>query len=267
MMQRRDSRQAGAVMIEAVLTLPLILFVLSLLLFFGWGMLRFHQAGIVDRYEARRQATLAPGPGARRDATGVRRTGQLNEAFFRGEAAGIAWLQPDDYWAEAPAAAFNADQQLAIAAGQNVAEAGQLAQRINERSPRLSVAAFRTSHTSDVPLWREIDGPISHGHVRLGHDWRFVNHVLNRADDVWYASENDRWHELRTQRDNAGRRVPTFSHTEALRDTFFRELDNRLAPLASGGNASARNWRQLYLARPRYRGPELPENWVFNRRF
>ena len=42
-----------------------------------------------------------------------------------------------------------------------------------------------------------------------------------------------------------------------IRDAYFEPLDNQLKSLSDNGNSLARMMRGLYLARPRYIGPEV----------
>ena len=62
MNHRHRQRNFGSAMTETVLSLPLILLILALLVFFGLNMQRLQRVAVVDRYEAWRQIVDAPGP-------------------------------------------------------------------------------------------------------------------------------------------------------------------------------------------------------------
>jgi hypothetical protein len=239
-------RQRGAVMIEMVLLLPILALILSLLLFGGWAAVRLHQASVVDRYEAWRRAAQAPGPGAR-----SQQTGQLNDAFFERRAQRLEETA-------GPAPDFDSPRFQMEAAGRIDGEAGQFARRLDDRRDPLVGARFKASHEPAMAFWRWLDGPIRHGHHRFGEERAFVDRLID--DGRWYEPAADQWNVLRTQARERGQWVPTRDRTQPFRDQFLTDLDRAIRPLATR-NHLARTWRDYYMSRPRYRGPELPENW------
>jgi len=258
----RARRCRGSAMMEMVLAMPFVFVVLSLLLFLGWGMERMHRSIMVDRYEAWRAATKAPGPRTMGAADGANHNGQLNSAFFANSAGALRDPAPRDK-------PFDPPRQWRNHIGRANAEAGQFADSVHEDLPIASIARFNTSHQSSIPFWSEIESEraIDHQHTRLGHDWRFVNHVLE--DDGpqqirWFDPDSQRWHELRNRTNHNGSHVPTLLRTQAMKDTYFRPLDNQVQPVASSGNGLGRMVRALYMATPHYRGPKIPRDWIEN---
>jgi hypothetical protein len=246
-------------MTETVVVLPFIFVVLSLLIFLGWGMQRWHRATQVDRYVAWQQATKAPGPRAHGP-----RTGQLNDAFYDGRVGQLTPQAPRSIPEEKAADAWT--ERVAGEHG----EAGRLTERVHEQLPGRVIAAFQTSHQTTVPLWQDIDGPIYHQHTRLDGDWRFVNHVLHDRETTrryWFDNGAERWHPLKKRDEGEGRFPPTLRRLSAIRDQFLDRLDQQLRPVAGGREGQlARHWRRLYLQAPDYRGPFMPDEWVANYR-
>lgn len=245
-------------MMEMVLAMPFIFLVLALLLFLGWGMERMHRAAVVDRYDAWRAAAKAPGPSREGPRTS---TGQLNSTFFADGARELVDTPPKQI-------KFTVQRQWRNTISSADTEAGQFADRVNENLSKVQAARFKTVHTSTIPIWNKIGGEkaIDHQHVRLGHDWRFTNHVVE--DDGpqtmrWFDPGADRWFRLRTH-SREGRFVPTLLRTRAMKDTYFQGLDQQVRPVARSGNGLGRMVRSLYMARPRYRGPKVPEDWIEN---
>ena len=114
-------------MIEALLVLPLILFVLSLVVYFGFAMERMQRGMMIDRYEAWRGSAKAPGP-----ATGINAnssTDELRDTFFAGDDPTLRF-EPSDFFPSEPS---NALQELAAAES---VEAGQLSDQYYQQFPR-----------------------------------------------------------------------------------------------------------------------------------
>lgn len=225
-LSRRRRARCGAAMIETVLVLPVVLVVLLLVLGLGRSMMRWQQVSVMDRYEAWRQVAAAPGPSS---------PGQLNQAFLRNEAARIESVS-DDFFPSEPMDAWRDGAMWVLP------EAGWLADRVAARLPDGRRVRFETSFASDIPLESRLGltGPLHHGHVRLNHEWKFVNALRHNVGA-------DRW-------EPTGE--PT-SLAEPLRDRFLEQLDSRLWWMESAGNGVAGTVRELYMRDPRYRGPHI----------
>jgi hypothetical protein len=244
-------------MTETVLVMPFMFVVLSLLLFLGWGMERMHRAVLIDRYDAWRQAAMAPGP--HREGP---QHGQFNSTFFHNNAEEV-----DAVPAEQPT--FDVPRYWEQVVGQGNGRAGQFVEEAHGDLPMIRQSRFKTTHSTNIPFWNKINGDkaIDHQHTRLGHDWRFVNHVLEYEgdhDQRWFSASARTWRTLRKRPDAARPTVPTLLRTEAMKDTYFQPLDDQVQPVARRGNGLGRTWRALYMAHPAYYGPRLPEEWVDN---
>lgn len=198
----------GTAMIETALVLPVILFILAMLLYFGRGMVRVQRAQVMDRYESWRQVSptryvhprqendigtdsgVNLGPSAAvEDANHT-----LNEAFFGGHAQAI-----DGYTGRAfPREA--ADQLINAAAGYS-GDTGLLVQQVMEILPHGESAGFATSHTGAVRPWAQVQGPISHSHTRLSNDWCLVNGWRVLALD-WNAVQSWGYNQMMPQYDS-----------------------------------------------------------------
>lgn len=220
------SRRCGAVMMETVLVLPVVLVVLALLLGLGRSMTRWQQVAVLDRYEAWRQVSDAPGP---------QRTDELNEAFLRGRAAELEVVGDDAFPSEPT-------DLLRDGAAWYSPEAGWFADRVVERLPDGRRVRVTATFVPGLPLESRLNlaGPVHHAHVRLDHEWKFVNRVR-------YDARADRWVP-------AG---PRTSFAEPIRDRYLETLDGRLDWLETSGNGVARSVRRLYLHEPPYRGPHI----------
>lgn len=255
------NRRRGAAMFEMVLIMPFLLVILSLIFFFGRLMVRAQHVQVMSRYETWRDVINAPGP-APQGENGSTSYGQMNDTFFGYQAASMSHIVnnnnfPDDTYEDLIDQAANASE-----------DAGNLARAILYRppgdEPRMSHGhreGFRVSYSTEVPLWREMEGPIDRRHVRIGHEWHF-SHDWTAGPDQWKGNAQPP-HYLR-----------------ALRDTFLKDFDEFLDGLdgdtdpeygdSGDGTQAATNQvlasflRTLYLHEPAYRGPivfdELEEN-------
>ncbi|MEL7087886.1 MAG: TadE family protein [Planctomycetota bacterium] len=120
-------RCGGSAMTEAVLVLPLIMFVISLVIFFGLSMQELQRTAMADRYESWRGSSRAPGPAAGVNANSP--TVQLRETFFPGEDLTLS-LEPTDYFP------VEAHDEWQIAASRLEDGAGRLAGRYFQDLPR-----------------------------------------------------------------------------------------------------------------------------------
>jgi len=230
-------RRRGAVMTETVLILPIIMFLLAVMVFFGWGMLRVQRASVMDRYEAWRQVYHGYGPAVVSDDpdTAVdEQTLQVNDTFFDGRADAIAYagVNRDDRYLQ--------ERLRGYAAGQDRA-AGVLAARFTERWPSGRRVTFTTTHVPEVPLWTIFGDDIRHGHTRIGHEWKYVNRVSLDSHGDWVYT---------------GPRVTPGS---IVPQTFFPGFDASLSG-ARGGLAQTIR-RYYHLKHPGYVGPDVDKQF------
>ncbi|MEM6854276.1 MAG: hypothetical protein AAF593_07695 [Planctomycetota bacterium] len=238
-------------MIEALLVLPLILFVLSLVVYFGFAMERMQRGMMIDRYEAWRGSAKAPGP-----ATGINAnssTDELRDTFFAGDDPTLRF-EPSDFFPSEPS---NALQELAAAES---VEAGQLSDQYYQQFPRGRSMRFFVSAPDGVPLWeRLLPGSIPHRHTVMDTDWRFMNYVIE--DGEWYDDRTRQYALIRDTADESALPIPSQTPSSAVREAFYADYDRRLDPL-SIGNPLAERLQDFYLDYPRYWGP-LVEPQIF----
>jgi len=214
---------------EMILILPLLFVVLSMLIFFGRGVVRLQRAQVMDRYEAWHQVSGAPGPGA----SGAASNPQMNRLFFGDNAESIEYNASNTFPDDAASALIGAAYDVS-------ADTGDLAQHHFNQSEAGRSVAFTTAHTSRNQFWEQFDGPIRHRHTRIGHNWAHIN--------GWAATDQNEW-------SRAGPYGP--SMMGPTRDVFLKSLDDELAELAGDDNPLANAIRRLYLAQPGYVGPAV----------
>lgn len=226
-------------MTELVLCLPLFLFLLSLVFFFGREMVRLQEATVMSRYESWRMAEHAPPPGP--DAAALSANLDMNDAFLRGDADEVAFRRGDGFPSEGDDALIDAAAAISIPAADYVDE-------LTRSLPRGSTARFTTTYAEANGLWRRLAGPIDARHTRMANDWRHVNGLhlgdLASGEEAWMPTG------------------PRVSNLDALREAFFDDFSNRLEVYADQGNELAGVIRGFYLQQPGYAGPEVPLEWI-----
>ncbi len=242
---RRRGRCGGVAMIETLLVLPMVLFVLALVIYFGFAMQRMQRATMMDRYESWRSAARAPGPAV--DVTDTGDTRQMRATFFRGDVPTLLTAEATEFFPREPSQAWERG------AGLRAVGAQRLAARYFTDLPRGRSMRFYTRHRSDVRLWERLfPGSIVHRHTVMDTQWRFVNHVIDGTR--WY---DDRIGAYRPTRDSV---MPTLDPGYSVREAFYSDFDRRLAVFASS-NALAEAIQNFYLLYPRYRGPHIDLQW------
>lgn len=244
------SRARGAAMLEALLVLPLIMFVLSLVVYFGFAMERMQRGMMVDRYESWRGAAKAPGPAAGLTA-GVSLE-PLRETFFAGDDPTLR-LEPSDFFP------IESSDDLERAAGQESTSAGALSGQYFQEFPRGRSMRFFVSSPTGSALWdRLLPGSIPHRHTVMDTDWRFMNYVID--DEQWYDDRSRTNRQIRANARSTGRgsqvTIPSQTPSSAVREIFYSDYDRRLDPL-SGGNPLAERLQDFYLTYPQYWGPRI----------
>lgn len=237
-------------MMETVLIMPFIVVALMLIVYLGWNFRRLATVTNMDRYAIWESVTPgAPGPDPQGIADDVR-SPQLNAAFFglnKDEANTLSELRATEGVRYLP----EGHRELR---DQQTDETYAYFDEFLEINPAGIRQRFTATHDQSVntdllglsELIRN-----SHGHSRMNGDWRFVNGIR-------YNGDLDKW------QPNSRRVVPG----EALRETFFAELDDGLEPYDSNGNNLAGAIRDFYLAYPGYVGPDVgSSNREFNRRW
>lgn len=238
-------------MIEALLVLPVVLFILSLVVYFGFSMERMQREMMMDRYESWRGSARAPGPSTSTIVGGSTR--QLRETFYAGDDPTVT-VEPTDYFPIEPT------EDLGGAAEAIDGGAGALWNRYFQDFPRGRSLRFFVTDNSGVPLWdRLFVGSIRHRHTVMDTDWRFFNYVVEGNE--WY---DDRTGEtnlvLDPADDDRNLGVPTLGPGDSVRSVFYSDFDRRLDPLTSN-NALAERVQDFYTRYPTYRGPEVPATW------
>lgn len=237
MRNRPRLKRSGTAMGEMVLVLPLLMLILALLIFFGRGVVRGQHAQVMDRYEAWRSVSAAPGPAAQ----GATDNPQLNQLFFGANAESIEYdlssyfpgLAGDEL--TRAAAAVNAPNEY------HLSELVETSLRYNDRGRTVT---FNTQHANRRRVWERFDQPTRHRHTRLGNDWAHVNGWNADADQQGLGGTAN-WRRTGPYGPNV---LPP------LRDIFYPDFD---ADLANVGNPLADAIRGLYLSRPGYAGPTV----------
>lgn len=244
-------RARGAAMIEALLVLPVVLFILSLVVYFGFSMERMQREMMMDRYESWRGSARAPGPSTGIDANSS--TLQLRQTFYAGDNPTVT-VEPTDYFPIEPTEA------LGLAAERLNGRAGALWSQYFQEFPRGRSLRFFVSDNSGVPLWdRLFTGSIRHRHTVMDTDWRFFNFVVQGNE--WFDDRTGTTElVLDPAADDRDPGVPTLGPGDAVREVFYSDFDRRLDPL-TGNNALAERVQDFYTRYPTYRGPDVPATW------
>lgn len=229
------SSPRGAVLIETVLALPLLLVLISIILFFGLQFMRLQRAAVATRYEAWRAVNDSPGPrwSPVDDADG------LDPLYFGDRAQSLGVVRDRDFPDEPAAVLFEA-------ATSRSSDAGLLTDLWTDEFPSGVRARLIVTHDDQVPFWDRMTGPIRRRHTRLDGEWTYSRHVRFDATlDKWVFTPGP---------------VLGSDTLDAIREAFLLEVDQPLAALANNNNLAA-NTRALYNRAPRYDGPDLPPDW------
>jgi hypothetical protein len=214
-------RTCGAVMIELLLVLPVVMLIISLLFFFGTGMMNLQRSSGMDRYAVWRSVANAPGPSS---------AAQLNQTFFHDDADDIDFQQtkyfPDDVANRLVAAATMYDDQT-----------GNYTQALVNNLPSGQKFSFQTTHHSNIPLWQRMADTNQHAHVRFDNEWKYANGITDIGNGNWVP------------------RSPYVTPASTIRDVFFTDFDDRVEPYINSDNGLARLLRDFYVRYPAYRGP------------
>lgn len=238
-------------MIEGLLVLPFVLFILSLVVYFGFSMERMQRQMMTDRYEAWRGASRAPGPSM--DTEPGSSTRELAETFYAGDNPTVT-AEATDFFPVEP------NNDLGQAATALDEGAGRLWNQYFSQFPRGRSLRFFVSDNSGVPLWdRLFVGSIVHRHTVMDTDWRFFNQVVK--DNLWYDDRDGQTKNVPEQADPPPADFPILGPANAVREVFYSDFDRRLDPYTSD-NALAERLQDFYTTYPTYRGPELPIRWL-----
>ena len=231
---------------EMVLVLPLLFVILALLVFFGRGIVRVQHAQVMDRYEAWRQAAGAPGPAM----GGTPSNEQMNQLFFGSKADSIEYAGSRYFPSQAADQFLHevAEWELDPASQFRLYDTGELratVEAVLASTDNGRTVAFKTQHTNRVPLWERFNGPIRHGHVRIGNDWAHVNGWSITAAGGAGSPQYRQWNRIGPYGPNMLRPIA---------DTHYPDLDSDLASL---GNPLSEAIRGIYLSQPGYGGPNV----------
>lgn len=252
-------RSRGTAMSEMVLVLPLILFVLVMLLFFGRGMVRVQHALVMDRYATWRQVYASPGPAW----TLEQGTDAYNQTFFGGKAQSIGRDLSD----ELP---NDAERELSQLIGDVHPEAQIMVDEVHETLPGGLTTRFRTLHANTQKVYEPFVRPVRHAHTRLAGDWKFVNSFRDMTDRGWRDFENDPvTHAWPPENAVMGQWQPWPSHGAwwprglpvslllAVREALFDDLDTALENIQNNDNPLAAELRNVLVREPGYGGPTV----------
>ncbi len=223
-------RCRGSAMFETMLVIPFLLFLLLVIFYVSKDSVRAQHGQALVRYESWRAATAEGIPAPQ--AGTPRSHPQLNSLFF---GDGAARLEGQVTVAFPGTALDNLITAL------NDADANLLAVKMREHFDRGRTAGFASTHSDDLSLWQRFNGPMRQQHVRIGHNWRFVNGW--RLDD-----RGEKWVHAGTG--------PWLLNPPA-QEAFFETVDEPLANFAAEGNVLAESIRQVYRGRPGYVGPTV----------
>ena len=223
-MRYEKYKQRGSVMAEAVLVMPLLMVVFALVVFFGFGMMRYERDSMMDRYAVWRD--VVDGPGASTST-------ELNKAFLNehaeyidihrnpvfpsGEREHLQWVMEEQWEIPVWQNSFIADATDSFVTGK--------------------LYRFHTKHPSvfaSLSEWRSVN---HHGFVRIDHEWKFANGI-RLDDEKGWMPQSSRSH-----------------HVDVLRDHFYEEVDYSLETLENAQNEDAARMRNMYRFVPAYRGP------------
>ena len=271
-------------MAEMVLVIPFILLILTLLVFFGRGMVRVQHTQVVDRYEAWRSNANVRyhEPGVQHHA--IPRPPyanlqpdhpMLNTAFFGDRASRIDVSGSDLLSGEAANILIN--QTAAFSP-----DAGTVAASVYHSLPAGLSYNVTVTHPNSHRIWQAFGSDITHAHTLATQDWRFVNgwsESLYRWDNLGALGVNGMvWINGNylglTQGTVVVSRVPAeiivpkpegyalwtrtgpvSSPLSGVNEAMYSEMDQGLAALSSSGNGLAGAIRAMYLSEPGYGGP------------
>ena len=241
-------------MIEALLVLPILMFVVSLVVYFGGAMKDFQRTTMVDRYESWRGSSRAPGPSTGLNANAP--TLELRETFFAGQEVTLT-VEPTDFF---PVEAHDNWQSAASSLDLG---AGRLTGRYFQDLPRGRSMRFFVRRDAGVPLWdRLFPGATRHRHTVMDTHWRFVNQVLELEDNRWYDDRVAAYQRVRpTTTQESATPPPTLSPSASVREEFYADFDRRI-DLLGPSNAIAQRLQDFYQVYPNYWGPSVEPQFI-----
>lgn len=252
------ARRRGAAMTEMVLVLPLLVFVLAMMIFFGRGMVRAQRALVMDRYATWRTVYGAPGP----QFAAQPGTTSYNETFFAGQASAIEMSLDDELPKEAE------DDMLDAVADVDNGDTLAMVTEIYTLLPGGLTTRFETTHENTVAIFQPFEGPLNHRHTRAGNDWKFTNSFRDIEGVMWKDFYNDpRAPRAFAPEDAAmGEWQPWGGHVNwwpgglpvslllAIRESLYDDLDSSLEKIENNNNPLARELREIFVREPGYRG-------------
>lgn len=227
------ARRRGSAMTETVVTLPLILLLLALMVYFGVSLQRLQRVTAAGRYESWRQMD----DGVHNAAAELIDEDRINEQFFSGKAASV---DVQVSFGETTEANDLLDAALVSAGAQNgnmdVDSARDWMDKMLSEAPGTRGVGVEASFdATSMGMLSSFDGPMRHHTVVLDGDWRY-------APWLRYGS-------------TAGRDVVW----PVIHEVFYDELAALFEPLANGGNEVAEASWDLHEVVSDARGPdELP---------
>ncbi len=227
-----SGRRRGAVMVETVLAMPVLLAAFVLMFWVGRVMVQSQRATMLERDAAWRVTVEA-------DAA-TQSHASLNDD--------AQWLDPRELNRLFHAGrAFDIDVEVERAPLYGAPRVWQ--DRARWRS--LAAEQYLATLFEELPAAVQIDVRIRHGEGGAGGARRSVDRVARRLDGAWHYTQPNV--------DRSGTRDPRW-HVEplhVLRDRYLAGLDRELSALVLSGNPVAAALREICVAAPAYRGPDL----------
>lgn len=248
-------RHRGAVMMETVLVMPIILILLLFLLYYGLSLTNLQRASVQDRYEAWRMVHYGYGPRASgHDMTThpvYAGTDQINETFWFGTAEAMSHRTstrfPED-----------TRERMVDEARRASFDAGNYAEHVLYRELRHGrTVGLSTTFTYDSAyLQGDIyNSPVVHHHTRIGTEWKYMDGYWRRDDGQWiYAQPYHR-------SDPDLSRLGPENNGDAIRFVFLMDLDE---PMRQATGFIASVVRSYYRQFPRYIGPDVDYQFPTN---
>lgn len=224
---RRTRSQLGAAMTETVVSLPLILLLLAMMVYFGLNMQRWQRASMSSRYEAWRQMDDGVHSLTMLEDDAER----IDELFLAGNAEEVT---VNVSFGRATAA----EQMLKDEAARISPDALDWMETMLSLAPGTRGVGVTASYETPEGIMSRFAGPLRHHHVVLDGDWLYAPQLYLRGSDrprdmVW----------------------------PVIHEVFYEDMAARFDPLVSGGNGVAGSIWSQHVIVPWYNGPGDEDYW------
>lgn len=240
-------KRSGTAMFETVLILPLIFVLLGLIFFFGEAFEREQQQRILARYDVARVANQMT-PATPEQPLGLQnQQAELNELFFDNKAD-----YTDIQWHNYTAPAI--DQLNSLATNRSI-PTGDLAWRTFRVAPAGTSIKLSLDFARSDTLPEAVKGSMVRTSTHPGPSWGYADAIQGVASPSLLATDfyQGRW--------VYERRSPVLDADRAIRDTFYKDFDQRLDDFSPPATRMVGLIRGLlYASEPGYRGPTVRYN-------